>query len=81
MHFISSIFGGIFEIIALICSIIILVDAFKNEVWKGLVSLFCCGLYFIYYALFEFEHENKWLIVFGSFLGHGIASALYWRFR
>ncbi|MEA2552829.1 MAG: hypothetical protein QOJ65_1005 [Fimbriimonadaceae bacterium] len=34
-------------------------------------------LYFLYYALFEFEHENKWLIVLGSLGGSAIASGLF----
>ena len=57
----------------LICSFIILVDAFQDEVWKGLVSLFC-ALYFLYYMLFEFEHDNKWQLVIGSLAGSAIAA-------
>lgn len=61
-------------ILSLICNIIILIDAFNDELWKGLVAFFI-GLYFLYYAIIEFEHDNKWLVVLGS-LGGGAAAAL-----
>ena len=69
----------LFGLLCLICTIVILVDAFKRSVLKG---LFCClcGIYYIIYAIFEFKHENKLLIVLGSFLGGGVAGALgYFR--
>jgi uncharacterized membrane protein YjjB (DUF3815 family) len=59
----------------LVCGIIILIDAFKNAVWKGLVSILC-GLYFLYYAIAEFQHEKKWTIVGGALAG-GILSAIF----
>lgn len=68
--------GGLLWIASLVCTIIILIDAFKNEVWKGIVGLIC-GLYLLYYAFAEFEHEKKWLIVLGSLLGGVIGSVFY----
>lgn len=59
--------GGLLSIAGLIFWLIILIDAFKNEVWKGIVG-FICGLYLLYYAIVEFQHEKKWLIV-GGWLG------------
>jgi hypothetical protein len=56
--------GGLLALCGLVCWFVILIDAFKREVWKGLASLLC-GLYMLYYAFFEFEHKNKWLIVLG----------------
>ncbi len=53
---------------AFVCWIIILIDAFQNEIWKGIVFLLC-GLYALYYSLAETDHENKWLIVLTSLLG------------
>ena len=47
---------------AVVCHIIILVDAFKNEVWKGILGLFCV-FYLLYYAIVEYQASNKWLIV------------------
>lgn len=49
-------------LVSIICGIIILIGAFQNSVWKGLLSIFC-GIYLLYFALFEFQHPNKWLIV------------------
>lgn len=55
-------------LVSLVCFIIILIDAFKNEVWKGIVSL-VCGLYALYYAFAEFQHKNKGAIIAGWILG------------
>ena len=59
--------GGLLYLVALGCWIFILIDAFKNEVWKGILCILC-GFYMLYYMLVEFEHENKWLIVGGEIL-------------
>ncbi len=43
------------------------------------LGLFCglfCGLYLLYYALFEFDHENKWIIALVSLGGTGIVAGL-----
>jgi hypothetical protein len=76
MDLIQGLVGLVFALIGFVCWIIILIDAFKDEIWKGIVGLLC-GLYLLYYALFEFEHDNKWLIVllaiFGSGIGVGIS--------
>lgn len=52
---------------AFACKIIILISAFQDEIWKGIVGLFC-DLYLLYYAIVEWENTNKWLI-FGLWLG------------
>ncbi len=62
---IACIIGGI------VCYIMILIEAFRDEVWKGVVSLLC-GLYGLYYSIFEFEHDNKWLIVCGALFGSSV---------
>ncbi|MCS5643071.1 MAG: hypothetical protein NZ807_07380 [Dehalococcoidia bacterium] len=56
---------GLLELISAICLIIILISAFQDEVWKGLLCIFSCGLYWLYYALLEFQHEKKGLILVG----------------
>ncbi len=64
----------ILGLIAAVCLIVIIVDAFKNSIVKGLISLFC-GIYAIYYGIVEFEHEYKWPIVIGAIicaLGGGV---------
>lgn len=62
-------------LIGLVCWLIILIDAFKDEIWKGIVGLLC-GLYLLYYAIVEFDHERKWLIVLGWLFAGGIAAAI-----
>jgi uncharacterized membrane protein HdeD (DUF308 family) len=70
-----TLLGGICGIAALICGVIILIAAFKDEIWKGVVGLLC-GLYLLYYGIVEFNHPNKWLIVGIAFLGGAIGSFL-----
>ena len=62
-----SILGMLFSLVSFVCSIIILIHAFKNEIWKGIVGLLC-GLYLLYYGFVEFQHEKKGLIL-GVWLG------------
>lgn len=62
-------------LLSVFCTIIILVDAFKDSVLKGFICILC-GFYFVFYALFEFKHENKILIVIGSIIGGGVAGTL-----
>ena len=61
--------------VAAVCSIIIMIDAFKNEVWKGLLYFFC-GLYALYYALVEYDSEKKVLVLVGLFGGGILGYAL-----
>ncbi|AIE85230.1 hypothetical protein [Fimbriimonas ginsengisoli] len=75
MHAVFLILGVIAIVLSIVCSIIVLIEAFKDSILKG-VLCFVCGCYFLYYALFDFEHENKWLIVIGSLGGGSIASGL-----
>lgn len=60
---------------SLVCWIIILIDAFQDEIWKGIVGLLC-GLYLIYYGLVEFDHPKKWPIVIFAFLGSTLSGIL-----
>jgi uncharacterized membrane protein YhaH (DUF805 family) len=57
------------------CFLVIVVDAFRDELWKGFVALLC-GLYFIYYALVEYDHDWKWAIVLGAIAGNAIGTGL-----
>lgn len=52
----------LFGLLALGVSVIFLVEMFQDAVWKGIVGLLC-GLYMLYYILFESEHEHKWLLL------------------
>jgi hypothetical protein len=64
----------VFGLVAFVCNIIVLIDAFQNEVWKGILSLFC-GFYLLYYMFAEFSHEKKGLILAGS-IGAGIIGTI-----
>ena len=63
--FIHGIIGAV---ICVVCWLIILVDAFQDEIWKGIVGILC-SLYLLYYAIVEFDHPNKWMIVLGYLVG------------
>jgi len=52
------------------------IEAFQEELWKGLLS-FCCFFYLIYYGLVEFEHQYKWPIVAIAFGSPGIGFAVF----
>lgn len=62
------ILGWLFYLVALVCWIILLIDAFKNQVWKGILGFFC-GLYLIYYGFAESTLEKKVLITAGYLAG------------
>jgi len=54
--------GSLLSLVALVCSIIILIHAFKASVGQGLLCL-CIPFYILYYAFARFEHEKKNLIL------------------
>jgi hypothetical protein len=60
---------------SLVCAVIILIEAFRDEIWKGILALLC-GLYLLWFAIFDFDHDHKWLIVGGYLLGGAGASLL-----
>lgn len=58
-------------LVSLLCSlvslglaIIVIIEAFKDSILEGILCILC-GLYLLYYSLFKFEHDKKWLIVSG----------------
>jgi hypothetical protein len=61
----------------IICWLIVLIDAFNSALWKGLVAIFCCQPYLIYYGIVEFQHEKKWQILLGWWLSTTIAAAFF----
>ncbi|HLK59563.1 MAG TPA: hypothetical protein VKU00_23575 [Chthonomonadaceae bacterium] len=67
--------GGLFCLVGFVCAIIILIDAFKNEIWKGIVA-FLCWIYMLYYAFAEFQHEKKGLILAGWIIGGVLGGVL-----
>ncbi len=75
MDILKLILAVVFLLAGLIGWILILIEAFKDEIWKGILGLLC-GLYFLYYALFDFEHDDKWLIVLLALGGNAIAAGI-----
>ena len=57
---------GLLWLISAVCTIITLIAAFQDEVWKGILSLLC-GFYWLYFIFAEFQHEKKGLILVGLF--------------
>jgi hypothetical protein len=76
MNILLTLLGAAFGIGGFVCGIIILIEAFKDEVWKGFVCLLC-GFYMLWYAFTDFEHDNKWGVVLGWLFGSVIASGLF----
>ena len=37
-------------------------EAFQDETWKGVACLFC-GIYALYYAAREWDHEYQWPVL------------------
>ena len=72
------------NLVALVCSIIILIHAFKASLGQGFLCL-CIPFYILYYAFARFEHPKKnviiaaWLISavlgVGLYSMYGVASA------
>ena len=60
---------------SLVCWVIIFIDMFRDAVWKGIVGLLC-GLYALYYAIFEFDHSEKLIIVLVAIFGGGLGGFL-----
>lgn len=67
--------GGVLSIASFVCSMMILIDAFQNAIWKGVVGLLC-GIYLVYYGLVEYDRDNKWPIVLTAIVGGGIGGAM-----
>jgi hypothetical protein len=76
MHVVLLILALLVSLGAFICAMIIVVDAFRYEAWMGILA-FLVPPYFIYYSIFEFDHEYKWQLTIGSLLGSSVAAGLY----
>jgi len=68
MGIILTVLGFALIIVGFVCSVIVLIDAFQSEIWKGVLYLIC-SLYGLYYMFVEFDHERKWQIIAGAFIG------------
>jgi hypothetical protein len=76
MHAFLLILSILFSLVAFGCGIVVLIDAFYNEVWMGLLAFFV-PIYFAYFAIFEFEHDRKWPIVIGALGGVTVAALFF----
>ena len=70
-----TLLGYALNAVSFICFIFIVIDAFRKEVWKGLLTFFCC-FYAIYYAFAEFESEHKTKIIIGWLVAGTLGGAL-----
>lgn len=75
MNALLMILAGIALLGGLACTVFILIEMFRDELWKGFLGILC-GLYLIYFALFDWDHEWKWPIFLGSIGGNGIAAGI-----
>jgi hypothetical protein len=69
--------GIVFLVAGLACTFSIIADAFENELWMGLMCLVFWP-YMLWYAVAEYDHEKKWVMVglwlFGSSVGLALIS-------
>jgi hypothetical protein len=64
------------NLVGLVCTIIILIHAFKASVGQGLLSL-CLPFYILYYAFARFQHPKKNVILAVWLLSLVAGGALY----
>jgi hypothetical protein len=67
--------AGLCFIASFVATILIVIDAFQDEWWKGLLGFFC-GLYLLYYAVVEYSSDKKWLII-ATALGGSIVGGVF----
>jgi uncharacterized membrane-anchored protein YitT (DUF2179 family) len=70
-----TVLAYVFALVALVASIIILIDAFKASVGQGFLCL-CVPFYIFYYALVRLQHPQKNLILAALFGGWVLAIGL-----
>jgi len=68
--------AGLLNLVGLICSIIILIHAFKASVGQGFLCL-CIPFYVLYYAFARFEHPKKNLILIVWLASFIVGGAMY----
>ena len=68
------ILGSLFYLVTFVCSIIILIAAFKESVAQGFLCL-CIPIYILYFAFAKFEHEKK-KVILAAWIGSGVLGAV-----
>jgi hypothetical protein len=72
---VNQVLSGLAGLLSLICWIILLIDAFKSAIWKGILMLFCFP-YMIIYVIIDCKLKYKWLYLIGALLGGGLGYLL-----
>ena len=65
--------GGLLYVVTFVCSIIILIAAFKESVAQGFLSL-CIPFWILYFAFAKFQHEKK-NIILAAWIGSAVLGA------
>jgi hypothetical protein len=75
MGILIVIVGAVLALAGIVCNLYLVYEAFQEEAWKGIVGFFF-PLYLYYFALVEWEHDQKWPIVLGAIFGSGLGGVL-----
>jgi hypothetical protein len=58
--------GTILTLASIGCWVWVVIEAFRDETWKGFFTLLC-AFYWLYYAVFDWEEDLKWPVILGYF--------------
>ena len=67
--------GSLFSIVSLVGAVMLTMQAWKDEWWKGALC-FCCFPYGLYYGFSVLQHEKKNLIM-GLYAGGWAGSLVF----
>lgn len=76
MSIVFKILGIAFGLASLWAWVAIMMEAFEDEVWKGVLCL-AVPIYCLYYGVAEFDHEKKWVVVL-TYLLAGPLGIAFW---
>lgn len=76
MDILFKILGVVFGIAGLWAWVVIMMDSFEDEIWKGVLCLMV-PIYCLYYGAVEFDHDKKW-VVFLTYLLAGPLGIVFW---
>ena len=71
-----ALLGSLFALVAVTCSVFILLHAFRRSLGTGVMVL-CIPCFMLYYAFSQFEHRRKDIIVSGWLACLVMAAVLY----
>ncbi len=78
-HVVLTLVCDLIGIASFFCWLLIVLDAFQHEIWKGIVGLIFMP-YLLYYALAEFQHPKKGWIILWAFAGSFIVGFIHYHF-